>query len=99
MANVGDPADATLLARSAVKGANGSTPVVRALLLERVAWASARSRDHDGTRRALDAVDDAYDGRSPGIDEPEWPWFIPPSHVDPRGDVLRVTRFQAVMRV
>lgn len=29
MANVGDPADAALLARSAVKGANGSTPVVR----------------------------------------------------------------------
>jgi hypothetical protein len=37
MANIGNPADAALLARSAVKGARNATPIVRALLLERVA--------------------------------------------------------------
>jgi transcriptional regulator with XRE-family HTH domain len=48
IANVGRPQDAVLLARSASKGAVNASPVVRALLLERVCWASARSRDHDG---------------------------------------------------
>ena len=72
IANVGKAHDAALLARSAVRGAGDATPVVRTLLLERVAWASARSRDYAGTRRALDAVDDAYENRSPGVVEPEW---------------------------
>lgn len=82
MANVGDPADAALLARSAVTGAGGATPVVRALLLERVAWANARSRDNDGTRRALDAVDDAYEARSPGTEEPEWVYWLDRKEID-----------------
>lgn len=43
IANVGKPQDAALLARSTVKGAVNASPVVRALLLERVAWASARA--------------------------------------------------------
>jgi hypothetical protein len=59
LANVGNPADAALLARSAVKGAGTATPVVRALLLERLAWASARARDGEAVRRALDEVDDS----------------------------------------
>jgi hypothetical protein len=82
MANVGDPADASLLARSAVKGANGASPVVRTLLLERVAWASARSRDADGARRALDTVDDTYESRSDGIEEPEWTYWLNRSEID-----------------
>ena len=82
MANVGDPADATLLARSAVAGAKGATPVVNALLLERVAWASARSRDADGARRALDAVDDAFDRRSDSIQEPEWVYWLDRKEID-----------------
>jgi tetratricopeptide (TPR) repeat protein len=82
MANVGDPADAALLARSAVKGANGASPVTRALLLERVAWASARSRDTEATRRALDAVDDSYDSRSDSVSEPEWTYWLDRSEID-----------------
>lgn len=82
IANVGDPADAALLARSAVKGARGSSPVVEALLLERVAWASARARDDDGARCALDAVDDAFDRRSDGIEEPEWTYWLDRSEID-----------------
>ncbi|OLT21877.1 transcriptional regulator [Pseudonocardia sp. CNS-139] len=82
MANVGDPADAALLARSAVKGAGRATPVVRALLLERLAWAGARSRDREAARRALDAVDDAYESRSPGIAEPEWVYWLDRREID-----------------
>ncbi|HWD04271.1 MAG TPA: helix-turn-helix transcriptional regulator [Amycolatopsis sp.] len=82
MANVGDPADAALLARSAVAGAHDATPVVRALLLERVAWASARSRDAEGTRRTLDAVDDAYAARTPGVEEPEWVYWLDRNEID-----------------
>ncbi|MHA6618901.1 helix-turn-helix domain-containing protein [Pseudonocardia sp. DLS-67] len=80
--NVADPADAALLARSAVAGARNATPTVRALLLERVAWASARSRDRDGARRALDAVDDSYTARSPGIEEPEWVYWLDRNEID-----------------
>lgn len=76
IANVGNPADAALLARSAVRGANEATPVVRALLLERVAWATARARDADGSHRALDAVDDLYEQRSPDNGEPEWVYWL-----------------------
>jgi transcriptional regulator with XRE-family HTH domain len=76
VANVGNPADAALLARSAVRGADGATPVVRALLLERVAWATARARDVNGSLRALDAVDDAYEQRSSNNGEPEWVYWL-----------------------
>ncbi|GAA1224911.1 hypothetical protein GCM10009676_03260 [Prauserella halophila] len=82
VANVGDPADAALLARSAVKGAHGATPVARALLLERLAWASARSRDHDSTRRTLDAVDDSYDQSTDGTEEPEWVYWLDRKEID-----------------
>lgn len=82
IANVGKPHDAALLARSAVKGAGDASPLVRALLWERVAWASARSRDHAGTRRAVDAVDDAYEDRSDGVIEPEWVYWLDRSEID-----------------
>jgi transcriptional regulator with XRE-family HTH domain len=82
IANVGNPADAALLARSAVKGAGTATPVVRALLLERLAWASARARDREAARRALDAVDDSYEHRSPGIEEPEWVYWLDRREID-----------------
>lgn len=82
MANVGEPAEAALLARSAVKGAEGATPVVTALLQERVAWASARCRDREGAMRALDAVDAAYERRSPGIQEPEWVYWLDRREID-----------------
>lgn len=82
IANVGEPDDALLLARSAVKGAHGATPVVKTLLLERVAWASARTRDREATRRALDAVDDTYERRSPDVEEPEWVYWLNRSEID-----------------
>lgn len=82
MANVGNPADAVLLARSAVRGAGSATPVARALLLERVAWASSRARDPDGTRRALDEVEQCYDRRSPDVPEPGWVYWLDQTEID-----------------
>lgn len=79
-ANVADPADALLLARSAVAGASSASPLVRALLLERVAWAAARARDHDAARRVLDGVDDAYADR--GDVEPPWVYWLDRREID-----------------
>ncbi|MGC5033925.1 helix-turn-helix domain-containing protein [Micromonospora sp. DT229] len=80
--NVGKREDALLIARSAVTGAPHATPLVRALLLERLAWAAARLRDTDTTRRALDAVNDAYDQRTDGIAEPEWVYWLNRAEID-----------------
>ncbi len=82
IANIGRRDDAFLVARSAVKGATGATPVVRALLLERYAWAAARLRDGDTVRRVLDAVDDAYEQRADGICEPEWVYWLNRAEID-----------------
>jgi len=49
---------------------------------ERVAWASAKSRDNGGTRRALDAVDNAYEERSPGVIEAEWVYWLNRTEID-----------------
>ncbi|WET82966.1 helix-turn-helix transcriptional regulator [Amycolatopsis sp. QT-25] len=82
MTNVGNPVDAALLAKTAVKGAERATPVAKALLLERVAWAAAKSRDTEAARRALNAVDDAYEARSAGIKEPEWVYWLNRDEID-----------------
>ncbi|RCW43322.1 hypothetical protein DFQ14_107212 [Halopolyspora algeriensis] len=80
IANVGNPADAALLARTAVQGAPEATPVVRALLLERLAWASAKAGDAETTWTVLDAVDDSYERR--GADEPEWVYWLDRAEID-----------------
>ncbi|MGH3932352.1 MAG: helix-turn-helix domain-containing protein [Pseudonocardiaceae bacterium] len=82
MANVGKPQDAALLASSAVKGAEDASPVVRALLMERLAWASARNKDPIATHRALESVDEAFENRSPGIAEPEWVYWLDRREID-----------------
>ncbi|TDC45152.1 XRE family transcriptional regulator [Micromonospora sp. KC207] len=80
--NVGKREDALLITRSAVTGAPDASPLVRALLLERLAWAAARLRDTDTTRRTLDAVNDAYNQRSDGIAEPEWVYWLNRTEID-----------------
>ncbi|HEX6968167.1 MAG TPA: helix-turn-helix transcriptional regulator [Micromonosporaceae bacterium] len=82
IANIGKREDALLIARSAVTGAWGATPLVRALLLERLAWAAARAHDADTTRRTLDAVDDAYTQRCGDIAEPEWVYWLNRAEID-----------------
>ncbi|WP_248294942.1 helix-turn-helix transcriptional regulator [Actinoplanes sp. TBRC 11911] len=82
MSNVGNRDDGFLIARSTVSGAHDATPAVRALLTERLAWAAARCHDVETTRRALDAVDDAYERRSDGAAEPEWVYWLNRNEID-----------------
>ena len=82
IATIGKRDDALLIARTAVTAAAHATPVVRALLTERLAWAAARTHDPEATRRALDAVDDAYDQRAPTIAEPEWVYWLNRTEID-----------------
>lgn len=82
LANVGDPREAVLLARSAYRGAaDAASAATRALLLERVAWAEARADDPDGAGRALDLVDDAFDERQPDTDPP-WVYWLNRDEID-----------------
>lgn len=82
-ANVGDPRDAALLARSAVRGASGASPLTKTLFLERVAWASARSQDSESTLRALDAVNDSYESRQEiSCAEPHWVYWLNRPEID-----------------
>jgi len=75
-ANIGDPYEAVLLARSASAGARGhASATSRALLSERVAWAHARAGDRRHTERALSAVESDYDRRRPA-DDPEWVYWL-----------------------
>ncbi|SHF07672.1 helix-turn-helix domain-containing protein [Streptoalloteichus hindustanus] len=82
MSNVGNRRDALLVARSAARGASGATPLVRALLLERVAWAAARMADRALTEQTLDVVDDVYEERSEDGDEPEWVYWLDRREID-----------------
>ncbi|MGH3935900.1 MAG: helix-turn-helix domain-containing protein [Pseudonocardiaceae bacterium] len=76
VANLGDPREATLLARSASAGGRGhASATTRALLHERVAWAHARAGDTRHTERALAAVETEYQRRRPA-DDPEWVYWL-----------------------
>ncbi|HEV7451345.1 MAG TPA: helix-turn-helix transcriptional regulator [Pseudonocardiaceae bacterium] len=76
VANLDDPHEAVLLARSATAGARGhASATTRALLYERVAWAHARAGELRHTERALSAVDTEYGRRRPD-DDPEWVYWL-----------------------
>ncbi len=82
VANMGKPADAVVLARSALRGADGhATPLVRALLWDRVAWAHARDGDLAAVQHALDKADEAY-GQRGSADEPEWVYWLDRAELD-----------------
>ncbi|WP_326829573.1 helix-turn-helix domain-containing protein [Streptosporangium sp. NBC_01810] len=83
MANVGDPRKAAVLARTAVKGAErSSTPLTRALLLERVAWAHAKAGDSAITERALGEVDQVFGLHREGDEDPKWVYWLDRGEVD-----------------
>ncbi|HEX6499869.1 MAG TPA: hypothetical protein VF054_12670 [Micromonosporaceae bacterium] len=74
-ANVGDPREAVLLARSAEQGAETTAGRTRALLYGRIAWASARCGDAPTVDRALAEVDRALDRAEPEAD-PSWLYWL-----------------------
>ena len=81
VANIGDPREAVLLARSVQSGARAhASATTRALLGERVAWAHARAGETRHTERALALVETEYDRRRPG-DDPSWVYWLDPDEI------------------
>jgi hypothetical protein len=82
IANTGNPNEAAVLARTAYQGGEReATPISRALLLERVAWASARSGDLRSCERALGLVEENYSS-GPRDNDPDWVYWLNREEID-----------------
>jgi hypothetical protein len=82
LANTGNPRQAALLARTAYAGARHSaTATTKALLLERVAWADAKSGDLVSCERALGQVEDNFNHAEPE-DDPDWVYWLNRGEID-----------------
>ncbi len=86
VASIGDARQAVLLARSACAGtAREATPLMRALLAERVAWAYARLPGGQGSvecERALGDADQAFGEHSAGVQEPPSVYWLDRGEMD-----------------
>jgi hypothetical protein len=82
VANTGNPRQAAILARTAYAGARHSaTATTKALLLDRVAWADAKSGDLISCERALGQVEENFSQIEPG-DGPEWVYWFNREEID-----------------
>jgi tetratricopeptide (TPR) repeat protein len=82
VANTGKPDEAIVLARTAFQGArHDATPVTRALLLERVAWAAARSGDLRDCERTLGMVEESFSA-GPRDNDPDWIYWLNREEID-----------------
>jgi hypothetical protein len=82
LANTGNPRQAALLARTAYAGGrHGATATTKALLLERVAWADARSGDLASCERALGQVNKDFSQAKPE-DDPDWAYWLNSTEID-----------------
>ena len=82
LANTGNPRQAALLARTAYAGARHSaTATTKALLLERVAWADAKSGDLVSCERALGHVEENFNHARPA-DDPDWVYWLNREEID-----------------
>ena len=82
LANTGNPRQAAMLARTAYAGARHSaTATTKALLLERVAWADAKSGDLASCERALGQVEDNFNHAKPE-DDPDWVYWLNREEID-----------------
>ena len=82
VANNANPNDAAVLAQTAYQGGReDATPVTRALLLERVAWAAARSGDLRSCERALGLVEDSFVA-GPRDNDPDWVYWLNREEID-----------------
>jgi transcriptional regulator with XRE-family HTH domain len=82
LANTGNPRQAALLARTAYAGArHDATATTKALLLERVAWADAKSGDLASCERALVQVDKSFD-HAKREDDPDWVYWLNRKEID-----------------
>ncbi len=82
LANTGNPRQAALLARTAYAGARHSaTATTKALLLERVAWADAKSGDLVSCERVLGQVEENFNHSMPE-DDPDWVYWLNREEID-----------------
>lgn len=82
LANTGNPRQAAMLARTAYAGARRSaTATAKALFLERVAWADAKSGDPVSCERALGQVEENFDHSKPE-DDPDWVYWLNREEID-----------------
>lgn len=82
LANTGNPRQAALLARTAYAGArHTATATAKALLLERVAWADAKSGDLVSCERALGQVEENFNHSAPE-DDPDWVYWLSREEID-----------------
>jgi hypothetical protein len=82
VANTGNPNEAVMLARTAYQGGHHeATPITRALLLERVAWSTARSGDLRTSERTLGLVEDCFSNGSRDND-PDWVYWLNREEID-----------------
>ena len=83
LAEAGSPADAVVLARSALarlrraeRPLSGLTPTVRALFHARLAWAHAQSGNRSEAVQALDRARCEHSRRTPGDPDPPWVYWL-----------------------
>ena len=82
VANIGNPNEAVVLARTAYKGAkHDATPVTCALLLERVAWSAAKAGDLRDCERALGLVEESFSAGARDND-PDWVYWLNREEID-----------------
>jgi hypothetical protein len=82
LANTANPRQAAMLARTAYAGVRrDATATTKALLLERAAWADAKSGDLAGCERTLGLVEDNLCDTKTG-DDPDWVYWLNRQEVD-----------------
>jgi hypothetical protein len=82
VANNGNPNDAVVLARTALQGGKRTaTPVTRSLLLERVAWASAKIGDLRTCEQTLGEVERSF-SEGPRDNDPDWIYWLNREEID-----------------
>src|SRR5258708_5967610 len=71
------------VARTAAAGVRSAgTPLARALMSERVAWAHARAGEDQHTDRALGVADDHFADDARGEQEPAWTYRLDRTEMD-----------------
>lgn len=82
IANTGSPRQAAILARTAYAGAkHNSTATAKALFLDRIAWADAKSGDLQSCERTLGQVEDSF-SRSDPDEDPDWLYWVNREEID-----------------
>ena len=82
IANTDNPNEAVVLARTAYKGGeHDATPVTRALLLERVAWSTAKAGDLRDCERTLGLVEESFCAGARDND-PDWVYWLNREEID-----------------